>query len=215
MNPSATIRSEPSEPRPPLRVVIVDDVEIVRAGVQTMLLPHSGLQVVAAADPAAIDGDIDLALFDWFTRSDAFPHGVDVLLEHPRLRNVAIYTWWSTPGLIEVAARKGVAGYLSKRLTASHLVSAIERVIAAPEMLVVSAAGDGDERLITPGAGSMLTQRESQVLAMLIEGKSNRDIAAALFVSIDTVKTHLRAVYRKLGVANRTHAVVRALESEF
>jgi ATP/maltotriose-dependent transcriptional regulator MalT len=81
--------------------------------------------------------------------------------------------------------------------------------------MVVAAADDGEGPHVTAGAVSTLTERESQVLALLIEGRSNRAIASALYVSIDTVKTHLRAVYRKLGVANRTQAVVRALESDF
>jgi DNA-binding NarL/FixJ family response regulator len=195
----------------PIRIAVVDDHEVITAGVEAMLRPYAArVQVL----PWPGDASVDVALFDWLAAADRYPHGLDTVVGDPGIGRVAIYTWWSTAGLIEVASRKGVAGYVSKRLSAARLVGAIEQVMATSGMVVVAGSDDQAPHVAT-GPASTLTERESEVLALLIEGRSNRAIASTLFVSIDTVKTHLRAVYRKLGVANRTQAVVRALESDF
>jgi DNA-binding NarL/FixJ family response regulator len=197
-------------PNSPIRIAVVDDHEVIRAGVEAMLRPYTDrIRVVGTRD-----APVDVALYDWLARPDRYPDGVDAVVADPAVGRVAIYTWWSTPGFISVASRKGVAGYVSKRLSAERLVAAVEQLGESSGM-VVAAEADGEGPHLTAGPASMLTERESQVLALLIEGRSNRAIASALYVSIDTVKTHLRAVYRKLGVENRTQAVVRALETDF
>lgn len=194
----------------PIRVAVIDDHEVIRAGVEAMLRPYAD-RVRVVADPG--DQTVEVVLYDWLAGSDRYPDGVDAMVAGDAVRHVAIYTWWSTPGLMEVASSKGVSGYVSKRLPADRLVTAIEQVVQGRGM-VVAAADDREGPHVTAGPVSTLTERESQVLALLIEGRSNRAIASGLYVSIDTVKTHLRAVYRKLGVANRTQAVVRALETD-
>ncbi|MGF1667312.1 MAG: response regulator transcription factor [Acidimicrobiia bacterium] len=197
-------------PTDPIRIAVVDDHEVIRAGVEAMLRPYADrVCVVTMRDGATLD----VALYDWLAGPDRYPEGVDAMLADPNVCGVVIYSWWSTPGLMEVAARRGVAGYVSKRLPAARLVAVIEQIVQADGMVVAAESDGGGIHMAGPL--STLTERESQVLALLIEGGSNRAIASALYVSIDTVKTHLRAVYRKLGVANRTQAVVRALETDF
>jgi two-component system, NarL family, response regulator LiaR len=199
---------------PPMRVAVIDDVELIAAGVEGLLAQVDEIVVSSVDHPSRLEEPVDVALFDWFARPSAFPDGIDALLEHDALGSVAIYTWWTTPGLIDVAARKGVKGYLSKRLGADALVEALQAVCRHSEMVVASASENGGD-ILRLGAADALTARESQVLAMLVDGRSNRQIAESLFVGVDTVKTHLRSIYRKLGVNNRTQAVVRTLEGGF
>lgn len=199
---------------PGLSVAVIDDVELISAGVEGLLAQTDGISVCSVEHPSQLDEPVDVALFDWFARPTGFPDGIDALLDHDGLGSVAIYTWWTTPGLIDVAARKGVKGYLSKRLGAEALVEALHAVARHSEMVVASASENGGD-ILRLGAADALTARESQVLAMLVDGRSNRQIAESLFVSVDTIKTHLRSIYRKLGVNNRTQAVVRTLEGGF
>lgn len=177
-----------------------------------MLEPYGDRVVVMDIEEGG-DRGIDLVLVDWFTRSDAYSRGLGPFIAHPGVGRVAVFTWWATPALVDVARRQGASGYLSKRLDAPRLVDAIVAAVHGVEMVVASVADDRSGLWPVPHAG--LTEREVDVLSMLVDGRSNRDIASGLFMSVDTVKSHLKTIYRKLGVSNRTQAVVRALEVDF
>lgn len=116
------------------------------------------------------------------------------------------------------ALRVGASGYLLKRVDAHELVRHLENVCAGEIVIdptlagrVAASAAHLQSGEFWPGARLGLTQRESEVLALLVGGMSNKAIAARLVVSDDTVKTHLRGVYRKLDVNDRGGAVATAL----
>ena len=116
------------------------------------------------------------------------------------------------------ALRAGAAGYLLKRVSGEELVRSLEQVQAGETVVdatmaarVASAAARLDSGEFWPGAQLGLSQRESEVLGLIVAGLSNRAIARRLFIGEETVKSHARAIYRKLGVSDRAAAVAAAL----
>ena len=221
--PSTTYRSH-MEGRP-LRVVLVDDHEMVLQGLKAMLARFLGrvrvvgeaadaetaARVVAALDP-------DVVLCDVRLRGSS---GLDLckrLVETEPSRRVVLLSVYDDEQYLYQALRVGAAGYLLKRVTGEELVKQLE-LVQAGETVVDSAlagrAAASAARLqrgeFWPGAHLGLSHRESEVLALLVAGLSNRAIAAKLVVGDETVKSHVRAIYRKLSVGDRAAAVAAAL----
>jgi two-component system, NarL family, response regulator LiaR len=135
---------------------------------------------------------------------------------------VVVFAWSAEPDAVAQAFAQGAAGYLSKGLDAVSLVEALEAVhrgeIVALPGVDRGEGGDGD----WPGRAAGLSPREAEVLAYLVRGLTRAEIAAALYVSINTVKTMLDRVYRKIGVEDnaghgggRSQAVQWAIENGF
>jgi DNA-binding NarL/FixJ family response regulator len=193
----------------PIRLAIVDDYDIVVAGVAHMFRAYTDRVAIvdlAASEPVTVE--VDIALFDTFAQGEADSSDLDVVLANPLAQRVVMYTWVLDPRVVEVALAKGVRGYLSKTLPASHMVAALERIYAGE--VVVSPAVP---RPVTigqdwPGRSEGLTARESEILALITQGKTNAEIAACTFLSANSIKTYVRNAYAKIGVASRTQAVL-------
>ena len=124
-----------------------------------------------------------------------------MLVENPRARRVVVYTWNFHPDLIESARQHGAHGYLSKTLPARELVAALEAVHAGE--IVISDVPPRARSAIGldwPGRGEGLTDRESEILALITQGKSNAEVAALTYLSPNTVKSYIRTIYRKIDV---------------
>lgn len=198
----------------PIRVLIVDDHPAVRRGLRTFLELADGLEVTgeAADGPAALD-QIEATAPDVVLLDMMLPglDGVAVLHELRRRAlpsRVLVVT--SFPDRLVAAIRAGARGYLSKDVDPAALVAAVRSVAAGhlllePDAVEALAAGTGD--------GTTLTARERDVLALLAEGRSNREIARALAVAEKTVKTHVSSILLKLGLADRTQAALYAVRS--
>src|ERR687885_3018990 len=125
----------------PIRVALVNDYDVVVAGVARMLDGYSDRVFVAELDTnEPVEDVVDVVLYDNFAQPEADRDEVDTLVANPRAARVAIYTWNFHPHLVEDARSKGVHGYLSKALPARELVAAIERVHAG-EVVVSEAPG--------------------------------------------------------------------------
>src|SRR5262249_43459721 len=133
-------------------------------------------------------------------------------------RRVVLLTVYDDEQYLFQAMQAGAVGYLLKRIDGPELVKQLQRghaggVVVGPGL--AARAGASADRFQAgeywPGARLGLTQRESEVLALMVTGSPNRVIAARLFVSEETVKSHIRGIYRKLGVADRAAAVAKAL----
>jgi len=195
---------------PRVRVAVANDYELVIAGVRAMLEPFDNR--VAVVDTVVVGeelrGPADVVLYDTFGRPDDAVKGVQKLLETDGVGRVALYTGAPRPGQVESALEAGAAGVLSKARPAAALVEGIERLNRGERVVD---AGGGHQPTPWPGAARGLTARQSEVVALLLRGLSNQEIADSLFVDVNTVKTHLRHAYKTLGVRSRAQALAMLL----
>jgi DNA-binding NarL/FixJ family response regulator len=194
----------------PLQLAIVNDYELIVAGIRAMLAPHSNRVGVAELE---VDQDpenaVDVALFDTYGQPGLGLHRVRSLAADERVGAVAVYTWRLTDTSRAAAYNAGARGLIAKTLSAEELVGSLEAV--AQGEVVETGGFRGGVKAQWPGSSWGLSARESEVLALVASGLSNRAIAEALFVSENTVRTHPKAVFRKLGVTTRSQAAARAL----
>jgi DNA-binding NarL/FixJ family response regulator len=211
--------------RGPIRVVLVDDHEMVIEGLKAMLAAfRSRVRVVGQAVGAEGAMSVilgftpDVVLCDVRMQGSS---GLDLcrtVREHDPERKVVLLSVYEDEQYLFQALRAGASGYLLKRITGEELVAQIERAYAGEIVIdpgMAARAADTAARLqrdeYWPGVRQGLTQRESEILSFMVSGLSNRAIAARLVISDETVKSHLRSIYRKLQVRDRTTAVATAL----
>jgi DNA-binding NarL/FixJ family response regulator len=206
----------PEAAGPPIRVLIVDDHPAVRRGLRAFLELAGGLEVAgeAADGPAALDliaaTAPDVVLLDMVLPG---MDGVEVLHELRRRElatRVLVVTSYTDRSRLLPAIRAGARGYLSKDVDPAALVAAVRSVHSGHLLLDPESASALVDR---PADGSVLTARERDVLTLLAEGRSNREIARALVVAEKTVKTHVSSILLKLGLADRTQAALYAVRS--
>jgi DNA-binding NarL/FixJ family response regulator len=191
----------------PIRVGVVDDHPVVREGTAALLAETPGFVVtgqgatVGEARALALSGETDVLVLDIRLGSDS---GLHLLAE---LRNaggpaVVLLTSFGYPQYVDAAIRNGASGYVLKTAPISELVDAIRR-----------AAAGGMSFSVRPGAVTdpRPTARELDVVRLVIEGRSNDEIGAALEIGSKTVETHLHRLYERFGVASRTELATRAL----
>jgi DNA-binding NarL/FixJ family response regulator len=209
----------------PLRVVLVDDHEMVRSGLKAMLSRFARqVRVVGeAADTATarrvVAGlDPDIVLADVRLGGESGLELCRALLQDSPGRRVVLLTVYDDEQYLFQAMQAGAAGYLLKRIDGPELVEQLQRVHGGGVVIdagLSARAGASAARLQAgdywPGAHLGLTHRESEVLSLMVTGSSNRAIAAELVVGEETVKSHVRGIYRKLDVTDRAAAVATAL----
>jgi DNA-binding NarL/FixJ family response regulator len=201
----------------PVTVALVDDYEVVLKGVAHLFDDYRDRVVVAEIDANAdVAQDVDVVLYDTFAQPESDHDQIAELLKNPRARRVVVYTWSLQPELIEAARRLGVHGYLSKTLPAADLVAAIEAV-SAGEIVISDQRGRtaSSPGLDWPGRREGITDRESEILALITQGRSNADVAMLTHLSPNTVKSYIRSVYRKIGATNRVEAVLYGMRHGF
>jgi DNA-binding NarL/FixJ family response regulator len=216
----------PDQPAPgPITVVIVDDHQMVLDGLKAMLAPYRDqVDIVGeSSDPGRVvrlvsEVKPDAVLLDVRLRGAS---GLDLCAEILRVTpgcKVVFLTVYDDEQYLYQALRVGAAGFLLKRIRGGELADYLRRIFDGEVLIDPSLAGRvalSAARLRSgefwPGAHLGLTQRESEVLSLLVAGLSNRAVAMKLVVSEETVKTHSRGIYRKLGVSDRAGAVAVAL----
>ena len=201
----------------PITIALVDDYDVVLVGVAHMLDQYRDRVVVAEIDAnESLDDTVDIALYDSFAQPESDHDEIKVLVDSPRARHVVVYTWNFHPDLIASARSKGAHGYLSKTLPARDLVAALEAVHAG-EIVISDPPGRARSAigLDWPGRNEHLTDRESEILALITQGRSNAEVAALTYLSPNTVKSYIRTIYRKIGVASRTQAVLWGVNHGF
>ena len=200
----------------PLRIAIANDYEIVVEGLAQMLKPFEDrVTVVETVANEPVSQDVDIVLYDNFGQPHHKGLDLDVLLSQARARHLVIYTWHVDPALVDIALDVGATGYLPKNLTADELVSALERInageVVAPETSPDPQPGSGD----WPGRTFGLSERESEIIALITQGLTNEQIADRAYLSINTVKSYIRTAYRKMGVRSRSQAVLWGIDHGF
>lgn len=201
----------------PVSVALVDDYDVVVMGVANILGQYRDQVVVAELDANTdVDDVVDIALYDSFAQPESDHEEIKVLIDNPRARRVVVYTWNFASDLVDSALQQGVSGYLSKALPARELVAAL---CAIHDGEVVVSEPPGRSRSISgldwPGRTEGLSDREAEVLALITQGLSNADVARLTYLSPNTVKSYIRTIYRKIGVASRTQAVLWGVKHGF
>ena len=209
-----------------IRVVLVDDQTLIRHGLRALLSlapdvevvgeasdGREGLDVVAAERPDVVLLDLRMPVLD----------GIGMLEELAQAEHrpaVLVLTTFDDDDLVVAALRAGARGYLLKDVTLDEVVEAV-RTLTRGERLVQPAitarvldrlVGRQLDEPVPAGPQVQLTARETEVLRLLAAGWSNREIARALHLAEGTVKNHVSALMLKLGVRDRTRAVIRALD---
>lgn len=188
-----------------LRVLVVDDHDVVHWGFRLMLgqLPwvercisaRNGTEAVAMCRRY----EPHVAIVDLFLGDESGPEVCERLRAEAPAPRVLLIS--GAGGISPRAARAaGAAGFISKDTPASEIAKLVRDVGAGKTVFIASASPDAPS----------LTERESEILALIAAGATNREIAASLYLSPHTVKEHVSAVYRKLGVRNRAEAVQRS-----
>ncbi|MEU1847046.1 response regulator transcription factor [Micromonospora sediminicola] len=207
-------------------VLIVDDDELIRVGLRAIVDAQADLRVVGEAADGAEVPPLVAKLRPAVVLMDVRMPAIDGIQATRRLLaasadppQVLVVTTFANDEYVYEALRAGASGFLLKRARPAEVVEAI-RVVAAGESLLFPAAirqlvgaygRRGGDRL----HAARLTDREAEVLRLMAAGLSNPEIAARLVVGVETVKTHVGNVLAKLGVRDRTQAVVAAYESGF
>jgi DNA-binding NarL/FixJ family response regulator len=195
----------------PITVALVNDFEIILRGTERMLGQFPDRLVVRELDVGSNpDHRVDVALFDTYGHARGGVDRVHSLATDPRVGAVAVYTWRLPPGQLEAVLAAGARGVLAKSLPADVFADAV--IAIGSGETVVSPVFHRPGAQLWPGHEFGLTARESEVAALLANGCSNREIADALFISEHTVKSHLKSIFRKTGVASRAGAAVRIVE---
>lgn len=209
----------------PTRIVMADDHEMVLHGVQAMLAHFADeVEVVGTATDLASAIAVvretapDIVLCDIRLGRDS---GLDLCRRVKQLQpdiHVVFLTVYDDEQYAFQALRAEASGYVLKRVDGSELVDHLQRVMAGDVVIdptlagrIAMSAARVNAGEFWPGARLGLTQRESEVLSLLVASHSNKGIAAKLVVSEDTVKTHIRGLYRKLAVSDRGGAIAVAL----
>lgn len=204
---------------PPIRVMLVDDHTMVRRGLATFLKIFDDLQLVGEADSgeAAIllcaQARPDVILMDMMLPAmDGAACTRLIRQQFPQVQVIAL-TSFKTGELVRNALEAGAIGYLLKDVSAEELVRAIRAAHAGRATLSPEVAQTLVEAANQPRPGLNLTERERTVLALMVDGLNNTQIAAKLTVSPSTIKSHVSNILSKFGVASRTEAVTLALRN--
>ncbi|MEU9858864.1 response regulator transcription factor [Streptomyces sp. NPDC047974] len=204
----------------PIRVLLVDDHQVVRRGLRTFLEVQDDIEVVGeAADGAEGVARAEELRPDVVLMDIKMP-GTDGIEALKRLRALAnparvlIVTSFTEQRTVVPALRAGASGYVYKDIDPDALAGAIRSVHAGHVLLQPEVAGAllaQDEPQGGTGRGTTLTEREREVLGLIADGRSNREIARALVLSEKTVKTHVSNILMKLDLADRTQAALWAV----
>ena len=199
-----------------IRVLVADDHPIVRGGIVALLSAASDMEVVGEAADGLDAVRLAVALAPDVVLMDLRMPGLDgdeatarILSSTPGAR-VIILTTYESDASILTAIEAGASGYLLKAAPQDEILAGVRSVARGEVALAPSIAAMLVQRVAKPAV--TLSPRETEVLALVAQGSSNPAIAAALFLSEATVKTHLLHVFEKLGVSDRTRAVTRAME---
>ena len=206
----------------PIRVVLVDDHAMLRRGLRFFLMGFDDLELVAEASSGREAAELcaelapDVVLMDMIMPDMDGAEATRIIRQrYPQVQVIAL-TSFQEEDLIERALQAGAIGYLLKNVSAQDLAHAIReahagRSILAPEATKILVQATRQRAKQTDYG---LTDRERQVLALLVEGLSNAEIADRLVISVATVKFHVRGILTKLGVASRTEAVALAWQQK-
>src|SRR6266540_855735 len=212
-----------------LSVVVVDDEPLIRSGLRAIINAEPDLTVVGEAGdgaevlPVVRRTGADVVLMDVRMPAVDGIQATRLLLDAPEPRpRILVVTTFENDDYVYDALRAGASGFLLKRTPPADIVQAIRTVARSesllfPEAIRSLALAHAGGHAPEPGGldHAQLTEREQEVLRLMARGMSNAEIAAELFLGVQTIKTHVANLLAKLGARDRTQAVILAYESGF
>jgi DNA-binding NarL/FixJ family response regulator len=188
-----------------VRVAVLNDFAVVADALAVALRPYA--DEVEVADRLLVDqpvgSPVDVAIYDTFGQP-AIEGPVRWLCEQPEVARVAVLSASTDPGYVERATSAGATGFIAKSADTADLVRALRQVASGTAVRELGREAAGARRnLGWPGKAAGLSERESEISVLAADGHTNGEIAGALCIGRETVKTHLSSVYRKLGARNR------------
>jgi NarL family two-component system response regulator LiaR len=204
----------------PIKVLLVDDHLVVRSGLAAVLMSYDGLSLVGEANngqeaislcekdpPDVVLMDIQMPVMDGVEATKV------IHAKWPDIR-VIVLTSYKEKDMVEGALKAGAMSYLIKNVSAQELVESIQGAMKGQPRLSPEAAQSLIQGIKKPSdPGYDLTDREKEILALMVDGLANSEIADKLFVSQSTVKFHVSNILSKLGASSRTEAVATALKN--
>ncbi len=205
-----------------LRILIVDDHALIRDGLKNILFLFPEIEEIKEAinGKEAVEKALDLKP-DLILLDIQMPemNGMEALKELKKKlpeTKVVMLTVYDEEPLVSQALKLGADGYLVKNSSREEIYRAIKEVMEEKTYVSSEVAGDLIKGFFAEGKDSVknkLTSREIEVLQLMAEGKTNKEIAFNLKLSVQTVKTHIKNIFRKLGVADRAQAVAKGLRT--
>lgn len=192
----------------PVRVALAHECELVTRGFADMLTSYGArLTVVSAQRDGTTPLDVDLTLHDTLAGLHLVP-GPQSSLAIPHGGRLVTYTWNPRPDLVELALASGASGCLSKNLPAANLVAALEAIHRGEVVVEYGTRPQPHQARRAFCPRGLLTPREAEIITLITRGLDNFSIAREASLSINSVKSHIRAAYRKMGVGSRSQAVL-------
>jgi DNA-binding NarL/FixJ family response regulator len=208
-----------------ISVLLADDEDLLRAGLRALIDGEAGITVVGEARDGAEAVSATSTLRPDVVCMDVRMPRVDgiqatrIIRERFPETTVLVLTTFENDAYVQDALRAGAKGFLLKRTAPESVVQAIRTVHQGDSLLFPDAlrrlVGHAVDTTATRPGLPMLSTREGEVLGLIASGRSNAEIAAELYVTVETVKTYVARILAKLGVRDRVQAVIRAYESGF
>ena len=205
-----------------MKLLIVDDHAILREGLVALLRQfEQGAEVMQASDTAEglrlaeAHPDLDVAFLDLNIPDQGGMDLIPIFAKRFPQLPVIVLSSSEDPNDVRLALKSGAAGYVPKSASPKNILSALRLVLAGeiyvpPLMIDIAPAVNGGSSRAMSEAGERLTERQTEVLQQLCRGLSNKEISRALELSEKTTKSHITAIFKALGVVNRTQAAAAA-----
>ena len=206
---------EPTETAGPVSVAVADDYELVVRGVGALVAGDPRIRVVELAAGEPVTEPVDVVLFDTFGCGEPIEEAVDTILGDTCVGALVVYTDVVNDEAIRRALDAGASGVVAKRASGTELADAVVRAHQGETVVHDGAADVGSPVRAWPGKPEGLTERESEVLSLVVQGRSNQEIADLLYINVNTVKARLKSLYRKIDVDNRVRAAIWGFRNGF
>jgi two-component system, NarL family, response regulator LiaR len=197
-------------------VALVNDYTIVLEGLRGLLrFSEPEIRLVEMDVRKGPRKRVDVTLLDTYGEFGSLGERVRFLRDDASNGAVVVFSFSDQPQMVRRAMRAGAQGFISKGVARQHLVDGVKAAARGEQVVLAQRAGrvQIDDALRWPGRDIGLTGRESELLSLLPTGMTNRELAAKLYVSENTIKTQLRSLYTKLRVRNRAQAASMAGEA--
>lgn len=199
----------------PIRVALVNDYMIVLEGLRALLrASEPEIQVVEIDVRHRPRQRVDVSLLDTYGELESLGERVRCLGSDPSNGVIVVFSFSDRPQAVRCAMRAGARGFISKAAPRQQIIDGIKAAARGERVVLTQRTqySQIDQALRWPGREIGLTERESELLSLLSTGMTNRELGSHLYVSENTIKTHLRSLYAKLGVRNRAQAASLAGE---